>query len=885
MLFCTTKKQEKWRAIDSLDDIPDGVKFVTALEKDSADGNHYRGDLYFDIDNENLSESLVDTRELVERIYADFDIEPNVWFSGKKGFHVTIPMGYFENPETFVKDLPKTYKFMAYRIGKDIKSLDRSIYSSGKGRMFRVEGCYRDSTRLYKTRLTLEQLFSLDLKDILNYCSVPHEIIKDGGQDTKRSEKLTILYHVALLFSNVKKEKKGSVEEISSKIHTLPPCLNKIIASPDAVRVGATFNDVVMLLSTFFAGEPGKASEACENLIKSWDSATYKTINARRRFLEYMCEYTEEAGYEFSCNFARKLVGSDMCSTCEHSVQKVISETIVVENNSYYTINKKGDAAQISNFIIVPINQISDNGNSSLGGEFRFSNGYTKKFTGLSNTQMKDRRKFLAFLPLEAWFIGSEANLQIIGSNLMGYPMNLIKMVPCFGLHWWKDRWYYIDDGGALNASMERSYSIVSDPKKVELKVDLVSAGFSTEENMQLVKDNILFNSDSTVAPILGWVSACFLHPILKRYDPSRFKNFPLLQVFGLSGSGKSETLIAVRKLFGFQSQVGNYNSYTPFAKEKLLASSNMHPIFFDEFKRGLGSKSIVPQFKELTRQVYGSIEGQKGQKDQTLRYYQRYNPVAIFGEETVSEKATMERVLFVSMDKFKSSKHLGEFKAFSSANLSSIGFSFLHYIMNLSNEDILAALDQAYEMVEPYQKFVLDRQFDNLFTMAIGIVTFGVFLDIYETLAKGFKSYARIFVENFTTTDKSDATAVFEFIERMLLDSSYQEFVPLEITKNKVVTQFLVYEDNKLYIDFKLAESKIFEYKGQKRLPTAIPDIHSIDRLMKNTDAYLNSIRRSIKNTKLWMRVFDAKELEKQGMDFSVYKDLIESEAKRKKK
>ena len=86
------------------------------------------------------------------------------------------------------------------------------------------------------------------------------------------------------------------------------------------------------------------------------------------------------------------------------------------------------------------------------------------------------------------------------------------------------------------------------------------------------------------------------------------------------------------------------------------------------------------------------------------------------------------------------------------------------------------------------------------------------------------------------------------------------------------------------MFIDFKQLESAVHEYKGLKRLPTIIADVSSIVRLMKGTDAYLGSVRKSIKNRKLWTQIFSIQGLRSQGIVFRELEEAMNSSRSRRK-
>jgi len=115
--------------------------------------------LVFDFDDENNPEnSKEDTQTLVDRLI-DRDVAPdaiNVFFSGKKGFHVTV-----ETKESFN---PKELKQIAKSLAGDLDTFDTKIYNSN--RIFRIPNTLHQKSQLYKIQIGLDELESLSLDEI-----------------------------------------------------------------------------------------------------------------------------------------------------------------------------------------------------------------------------------------------------------------------------------------------------------------------------------------------------------------------------------------------------------------------------------------------------------------------------------------------------------------------------------------------------------------------------------------------------------------------------------------------------------------------------------------------------------------------------------------------
>jgi hypothetical protein len=139
--------------------------------------NHYHG-LFFDFDcdhtklgiseEEALGRSKADVTTLVAWFQDRFAFDPahiQIWFSGKKGFHCTV------RPELFGikphRHLTYIVKSMAKQLGRvlQLSTLDTSVYSIP--RMWRIPNTVHPSTGRYKIELTVDELLSWKIGDIL----------------------------------------------------------------------------------------------------------------------------------------------------------------------------------------------------------------------------------------------------------------------------------------------------------------------------------------------------------------------------------------------------------------------------------------------------------------------------------------------------------------------------------------------------------------------------------------------------------------------------------------------------------------------------------------------------------------------------------------------
>jgi hypothetical protein len=91
-------------------------------------------------------------------------------------------------------------------------------------------------------------------------------------------------------------------------------------------------------------------------------------------------------------------------------------------------------------------------------------------------------------------------------------------------------------------------------------------------------------NRPEVVADMVGWFVACYYRSFYHRM----YQQFPLLQVFGEAGSGKSQTVMLLARLHWTTQEGVNSKSamsLTPFALDSQVSSSSSLPLILEEYK------------------------------------------------------------------------------------------------------------------------------------------------------------------------------------------------------------------------------------------------------------------------------------------------------------
>jgi len=149
-------------------------------------------------------------------------------------------------------------------------------------------------------------------------------------------------------------------------------------------------------------------------------------------------------------------------------------------------------------------------------------------------------------------------------------------------------------------------------------------------------------NEPETIWPIIGWYCAAPLKPWLEEQG----LRFPILNVYGTKGSGKTTTIQRVMLPLLGQRDPRSYDANTTrFVVLSLLGSSNAVPVAFSEFRFGAADK-----FLRYVLLSYDTGHDPRGRADQTTVDYPLSAPFSVDGEDLIADPAAKERILAVVM-------------------------------------------------------------------------------------------------------------------------------------------------------------------------------------------------------------------------------------------
>lgn len=291
---------------------PDAPAFRTALARVADDT--YAGPLYIDIDSDDIPEAIDALQQLLQKLEASgLNLEAaRLFATGSKGFHLEIPQACFMREPAPVEALPRIYRAMALAVYVDC--IDLRVYSSGRGRLWRVPNLER-SNGAYKVPLTLPEVRDLDAPAYTALCSAPRHF--PALADPVFCPKAAALFETARAEVSAKGTRRKSWSKAEGELQRrfdggAPPSLQGLLAGNVPSAVGFNVLALQLALTAHALGwtDDRLISEA-EGLIRNHasDGGRYNTPRRRASELRRMFHYVEgRTDYSFSVSGLRSVL-------------------------------------------------------------------------------------------------------------------------------------------------------------------------------------------------------------------------------------------------------------------------------------------------------------------------------------------------------------------------------------------------------------------------------------------------------------------------------------------------------------------------------------------------------------------------------------------------
>lgn len=677
-------------------------EFTTAEDIEKA---RYSGGFYADFDNDDLEECIERFQEFLanlEALRVDLD-DVLLYATGGRGFHVEIPQGVFI--ERVVKQgyqyLPQIYKEMAHDNRLYVDSLDLRVYSAKRGRMWRCDGVQRDNGK-YKVYITPDQArgMTVDLYDRVTSEPVPPPVFRE----VKYSPDLGVMFsqakdRVERKFKD-RKRSNGNKALIEKWKGEVPDTL-KAIMSGENLAENAGFQSIATQLA-ISANALGQSEEdflaECQGLIEEHrgDSTRYGTPEKRRAELSRMYRYMHgNVCYEFSAGAIKTLLAPgtptpDLDGGFESEVQyDEEGNPIEIEDSpSSITVGVKVNKMGIWKLdndkqLVLGCSLGMDNYSQLIDGGTEEVIGYEmdayldgkplgRKF--ITMEMMTSSHNFIKFTqPFSASMQLTDAQVRALPdilrkrtdvTNAKTYTVkregvDMIRLPGGSGDEW--DMIFAhpegVESARGINYRLRPQYgntpALNSDLFKSPSLAQLETK--DREKAKEFFRKFFYLNTVDTVAKTFGWMLAAFLSQSIRR----EYNEFPLLQVYGTAGSGKSAYMTLMDHLHFYKRppHILAADGLTPFMLEQSLMSSASIPVILDEVKPREMRRQSVQKLKQMLRNNFNGNAGGKGyinrdtgSSNMTVTRTANECPLVFIGEAIEAQSAIMDRCIIVTM-------------------------------------------------------------------------------------------------------------------------------------------------------------------------------------------------------------------------------------------
>lgn len=404
--------------------------------------------------------------------------------------------------------------------------------------------------------------------------------------------------------------------------------------------------------------------------------------------------------------------------------------------DGYYAVHSKG-SKRVSTFIIKPKLLLEgDNGDYILCDVMADGTTHTWKSEVLPISALATRHAFKRWCTKASWvWLGRDSDVEALQIHLVGTLQQMgmphthathtlgMQQMPGTSEYYYVANEAVMDSSGTIwRAGEEAGPIMYVDQKREVPSIALGSPSCDIGLLDSLCELLPAINDPDVIWPLIGWFMATPLKPIFE----SLGYRFPICNVFGTRGSGKTTTILRIfHPLLGYVNEYSYDAKTTRFVVLVLLGSTYSVPIAFSEFR-----VASVGDFSRYILLAYDTGNDPRGRADQTTTGYPLRAPFSIDGEDMVEDSASLERIVAVRM--LPSS--IGEgtiahaaFDKIGSLDLRSFTVPYLKYAMQ---SDVPMLLDTAeQDMFEAFPMALPNRIRGNLIVVWAGIQLFSSYM------------------------------------------------------------------------------------------------------------------------------------------------------------
>ena len=543
------------------------------------------------------------------------------------------------------------------------------------------------------------------------------------------------------------------------------------------------------------------------------------------------------------------------------------------------------DGKPISSFIIRPKYRVWNRGKEDLMVEFLTSDD--KRYDQHMPRQCwNNLQSFLNQLPsIDLQFHGTFKDIQSVLELVSRHQVPTKKGTDKLGFHLDQEIWLmpkqvlnrqglvenpklqYLPDGGNRGGVLDQmvEYQQLEDDQYL----DFIEA---------LLTHILQLNKTEVILPILGWFMATPLKPKIQQ----RFGGFPVLMVSGTRGAGKTSLMKLFWAMSGFSIDRNKLLSVTEtsFMLLKLFSASWSIPIVFDEFKAHDLKLDDRNKFTRYLRRSYNGEFEHRGRPDLSSIEYELSSPVAVIGEDSLTEGALLERIIPIDIPATGIDHQMKQaYQSVKKLPLAAFNSRYVPYMMSIDFKTEIQTAEQIVNDVLQNQPIESERISNNLVTVVFGLQQFFQFADslgILETDIDPTKLIKDVVINLKSRLCGSGQSTT------VALDSMIHHLSILAERKKLEAKQDYVYQSqtDTIALRFDSCLSVFQEYAKRNQLPDEILTADSYKRQLQESiskGGYVQEKNKSVRFGESTKRavILSINKLEEIGIDpkgFQIY-------------
>lgn len=605
----------------------------------------YFGDLVIDIDHgspddtdmdANVTKSITSAKLLVSALgnkISSVD-QLQIYVTGKKGFHIQVPWKLMFTKKSPSKDLPAIYKIVVkgLEVETGASGIDYGLYSKGKGHMIRIPNKQRKEGT-YKVQISAGELDSMTVESYRMLSAAPRPALQ--------SPELVIGIGLVGLIQAARLHKEAlptQESEVPSEclegfgVDKHPECINRLLLG-GREKPDKNFNAVAMQLAIYMQSaavpytEKGKILEV---FATANPSSSYRTIDSRIRHVEMeAAPYVK--GRQFSCQAMRGTIEmAQGCGGClvqaKVNAANTTQSQIMEDTTGTYFVSQEGAHRRLTNFtmdledIYSPEEHIGRMDNMGYGGTCAILDvGIYQTTVDLNWDTFETAKDFRSVFRKYRYakISVTDADVRLVIEYLLEKKKgeNGVRVTSSVGMRSIKytpddnsdaiDVMIWVEKGWSLSSlGLTGGVKLTSIVKSV-MKHERLPAPRTPDAELESTLSRLLQSSEPrTIGLILGWVCATQI----KEHIIDRVHEFPLLNITGIAGSGKT-SLAQVFTLLGgaeyLMETPPTAQSMTPAAIREMSYETTSVPRVLDECRKGSFNSSKWGVIRETLKSCY----------------------------------------------------------------------------------------------------------------------------------------------------------------------------------------------------------------------------------------------------------------------------------------